>query len=67
VLLKVVVDTNLLVSGIIKRGGRPDILLRRWLAGDFLIVTCPAALDELFDVLNRPKIRRKYNLSAGDG
>jgi putative PIN family toxin of toxin-antitoxin system len=64
--LKIVVDTNILVSAALKRGGNPDRLLRRWIAGDFLIVTCPAAIAELSDVLNRPRIREKYRLTDQD-
>lgn len=60
--LKIVVDTNVLVSALLKKGGSPDQLLRRWLQEDFLIVTCPAALVEIAAVLARPKIRQRYNL-----
>jgi len=60
------VDTNILVSAALKRGGNPDTLLRRWIAGDFLIVTSPAAIAELSDVLNRPRIREKYRLTDQD-
>ena len=65
-LLRIVIDTNVLVSAILKRGSPPDALLRHWLAGDFLLVTCPAALAELADVLNRPKIRDRYRLTDED-
>jgi len=64
--LRIVVDTNILVSAALKRGGNPDTLLRRWIAGDFLIVTCPTAIAELSDVLNRPRIREKYHLTDQD-
>jgi len=60
------VDTNVLVSAALKRGSSPDKLLRRWIAGDFLIVTCPTAIAELSDVLNRPRIREKYHLTEQD-
>lgn len=65
-MLRIVVDTNILVSAALKRGGNPDTLLRRWIAGDFLIVTCPTAIAELSDVLNRPRIRDKYHLTGQD-
>jgi len=54
--LRIVIDNNVLVSAVLKRGGPPDILMRRWLAEDFLLVTSPAILAELADVLNRPRI-----------
>lgn len=59
-------DTNILVSAALKRGSKPDTLLRRWIAGDFLIVTSPVAVAELSDVLNRPRIREKYRLTDQD-
>jgi putative PIN family toxin of toxin-antitoxin system len=64
--LRIVIDNNVLVSAALKRGGPPDILMRRWLAEDFLLVTSPAILVELADVLNRPKIRDKYRLASED-
>jgi len=64
--LKIVIDTNVLVSAILKRGSPSDALLRHWLAGDFLLVTCPAALAELADVLDRSKIHDKYRLADED-
>ena len=65
-MLRIVVDTNILVSAALKRRGNPDALLRRWIDGDFLIVTSPAAIAELSDVLNRPRIREKYRLTDQD-
>ncbi len=65
-MFRIVVDTNVLVSAAIKRHSRPDALLRRWIAGDFLIVTAPAAIAELSDVLHRPHIREKYRLIERD-
>ena len=64
--LRIVIDNNVLVSAALKRGGPPDILMRHWLAEDFLLVTSPAILAELADVLNRPKIRDKYHLTSKD-
>lgn len=64
--LRIVIDNNVLVSAALKRGGPPDILMRRWLAEDFLLVTSSAILAELADVLNRPKIRDKYHLTSED-
>ena len=64
--LRIVIDNNVLVSAVLKRGSPPDTLIRRWLAEDFLLVTSPAILAELADVLNRPKIRDKYHLTSED-
>lgn len=64
--LRIVIDNNVLVSAVLKSGSPPDTLMRRWLAEDFLLVTSPAMLAELADVLNRPKIRDKYRLTSED-
>ncbi|WP_165917505.1 PIN domain-containing protein [Roseateles saccharophilus] len=47
-------DTNLLVSGVIA-GGLPRRLLLSALAGDFELCTSEVLLAELLDLLNRPK------------
>lgn len=55
-MLRVVLDTNVLVSAIISEG-KPRELLRRGIAGQFSIVTSAPLLKELSLVLRRPKFR----------
>ena len=58
--LRVVVDTNVLISGTIVAAGASarivDAALDRWLR----LITCPTLLAEYTDVLQRPHIARKY-------
>ncbi|MBK7178378.1 MAG: putative toxin-antitoxin system toxin component, PIN family [Chloroflexi bacterium] len=58
--MRIVADTNVLVSAAIKPNGRFAIHLRQ---GTFQLLVSDAVLDEMIDVLNRPRLRRKYNLT----
>lgn len=53
--MRIVVDTNLLVSGVITAGGLPRRLLEAGLAGEYELCTSEALLTELLDVLSRKK------------
>ena len=50
---RVVLDTNVLVSGLL--GGTATDVIRRWRAGDFQMVLSPEIMAEYEDVLSRPK------------
>ena len=56
--MRMVLDTNVLVSALITPGGLPDRLLQHWEAGDFALVTSSAQLDELQRVLAYDKLQR---------
>ena len=60
------VDTNVWISALINPRGHPARLMDAWLESQFQIVVSVALLDELVDVLSRPRIRDKYRLGAGD-
>lgn len=64
--MKVVVDTNILISAIIKPDGAvgPVLILLR--DGRYTILHAQSLLNELVDVLNRPRIRHKYRLTDED-
>ena len=57
--VRAVVDTNVLVSGVISRGAPHQVLLA-WLRGTFHLVASPALYDEIEAVLRRPRIRERY-------
>ena len=53
---RAVLDPNVLVSAFIsRRGGAPDRIVRAWREGAFELIVSPRLLDELADVLARPK------------
>jgi putative PIN family toxin of toxin-antitoxin system len=55
--LRVVIDPGVLISAVISRRGAPAELLDRWRNGEFDLVVSPNLLNELEDVLLRPKFR----------
>ncbi len=61
--LRVVVDTNLFISGLIIKSGHPHDLLSHWRKQSFVLLTSEQQRDELIDVLTRPKIVENYPLS----
>lgn len=63
---KVVIDTNLFISGLIIRRGYPYELLLKWRSQSFILVISQEQHNELIDVLSRPKISAAYNLSKED-
>ncbi len=65
-MLKAVLDTNVIISGLISHGGAPYRALEAWRRGDFLLFTSPALLDELLDVLARPFFREKRGIADSD-
>jgi putative PIN family toxin of toxin-antitoxin system len=52
---RVVLDTNVLVSGLL--GGAATDVIRRWRAGDLKMILSPEIMAEYEDVLSRPKFR----------
>ena len=62
--MRVVLDTNVLVSAILSRGNPPDSILRAWRRGSFELVTSSPLMRELENVLTRPRIRRRLRWST---
>jgi putative PIN family toxin of toxin-antitoxin system len=63
---RAVVDTNVLVSGIIAPHGAPRRILEAWHAGQFTLVTSEAIVVEVARVLRYPRIRDRYSLTEDD-
>lgn len=62
-MLRVVIDTNVIVSGIISRKGAPAEILNAWRERHFLLLISPAIVAEVRSVLGYARIREKYTLS----
>ena len=56
--MKVVLDTNVLISGLGRSGGPPGRIFDAWLAGKFDLVTSEPLIDELMRALSYPKVRK---------
>jgi uncharacterized protein len=61
-MLRTVIDPGVLVAARLSGRGAPAEIIRRWLAGELDIVASAQLLDELGDVLARPKFRRWLSL-----
>jgi putative PIN family toxin of toxin-antitoxin system len=57
-LTRAVLDTGVLVAGIISPAGAPASLVRSWRLGEFDLIVCPMLIAELQRILDYPKLRR---------
>ena len=64
--VKAVIDTNIWVSSLLNPFGFPARLRTSFEDGDFNIVISVSMLEELADVLNRPKIKDKFKIEEED-
>jgi putative PIN family toxin of toxin-antitoxin system len=67
--MRVVLDTSVIVSGLISPHGNPAQIIARWLAGDFTLLYTQDILSELEDVLNRAWLKERLAAApnrAGD-
>ncbi len=64
--LRVVIDTNLFVSGLLSKQGQPFMLLDAWRAKKFVLIMSDEQRAELEDVLARPRLIKRYHLSTSE-
>jgi len=64
--LRVVLDTNVFVSGLLSKTGIPAKILDAWRAGQYLLIASPPIVAEIKRVLQSPRIREKYFITDGD-
>lgn len=64
--MRAVIDTGVLVSGLLSRHGPPGAVLRALVDGHFTAVYTTEMLVELVDVLSRPRFRAKYGIRPDD-
>lgn len=57
--MRVILDTNILLSGLISPGGVPALLVQAWLDRRFTLISHHLQLDELREVTRRDKIRAR--------
>lgn len=65
-MIAAVVDTNILVRAVIKPTGTVGPVLQRLRNNDYQLIYSEPLLSEFVDVINRPRIRVKYNLTPED-
>ena len=54
--MRVVLDTNIIVSALIAPAGKPAAIIDAWLDGKFVLLTCAEHLDELRSTLQKPRV-----------
>jgi putative PIN family toxin of toxin-antitoxin system len=61
---KILIDTNVWVSAFLNPSGYPAKIITAWLEDKMQIVISMPLLKEILDVLQRPRIQKKYKYSA---
>jgi hypothetical protein len=61
---RAVLDTNVIVSGVIAAAGPPRRILTGWRRREFELLASPALIDEVVRVLSLPRIARRYRVTA---
>lgn len=61
---RVVVDTNLIISGATTSGTVPSELIESWRRNEYILVTSPQIIEEVKEVLNRPKIKKQFSFTS---
>jgi putative PIN family toxin of toxin-antitoxin system len=64
--VRAVIDTNVIVSALIRPQGTAGILWRRLGEGAFTAVFSPGLIDEIAAVLGHPRIRARYRTIPKD-
>lgn len=65
-MLRAVLDTNQLVSSLLSTQGLQAQLIDAWRRRAYVLLLAPGQIDEVGEVLARPKVARKYPVSPGD-
>lgn len=63
-MIKVVLDVNVILSGLIRPEGPPGELLARWDRGDFELVVSPTLIAELRRVMTYPRIAERIDSAS---
>jgi len=64
--MRIILDTNILLSGLLISHGAPAKLLDAWERNLFTLVACDALIAELRDVASRPFFKVRLRASAAD-
>lgn len=57
--MRVVLDTNIIVSALLAPAGKPAAIIRIWLDGKFTLLTCAVHIDELRSTLQKPRVSER--------
>ena len=65
-MIRAVIDTNVLVSGIISEHGAPRQIVAAWHTRRFALLTSALIIAEVIRVLRYPHLQKSYHLSEDD-
>ena len=65
-MLKVLLDTNQLAGSVLSARGIQGRIVDEWRRQAFLLFVAPGQVDEIAEVLSRPKLAKKYPLLSTD-
>ena len=65
-MLRVVLDTNVFVSSLLSTQGVPGRVLDAWREGRYMLVASPPIIAEIVEVLESPRISKKYFIRQED-
>ncbi len=58
--MRLVLDTNILISALLRKNTPPYLLYQQWREGQFDLVTSDKQLEELQRVMSYPKLKRYF-------
>jgi uncharacterized protein len=64
--MRLILDNNVLLSGLLSPRGAPAKLIDAWERKKFTLVACDALIDEFRDVARRPFFRARLRASAAE-
>jgi uncharacterized protein len=64
--LRVVLDTNVFVSSLLSTHGLPVQVLNAWREGRYMLVTSPAIIAVIVEVMESSRIAKKYSIGQED-
>jgi putative PIN family toxin of toxin-antitoxin system len=64
--MRIVLDTNVIVSGVISEHGAPRQIIRAWQDQQFTLLTSALIIAEVTRVLHYPRLQEKYRLAEED-
>jgi putative PIN family toxin of toxin-antitoxin system len=65
-MLRIVLDTNVFVSSLLSTQGLPAQVLHAWREGRYMLVASPPIIAEIVEVLESPRISKKYFIRQED-
>jgi len=65
-MLRVVLDTNVFVSSLLSTQGLPAQVLNAWREGRYMLVISPPIIAEIVDVLESPRLSKRYFIRPED-